>query len=244
VSLVTTNSSVGKQALLELEVPAAKIRVLPSTPTIVPTDADAVAQIHQRLVPNGERLVLFVGRLIEQKGVADLLEAFALLPSRDEVRLVIVGDGAERASLEAQADVLNVRAQVEFAGWLTPDQLTPYFEAADVFVAPSKPAADGAVESQGLVFVEAMAAGAALIGTRCGGIVDMVKDGETGLLVEPDDSQALAQAILKMTTDRELRASLVARAYSLYKEEFSPEIVTKQLVNIYEEAIRDTDASS
>lgn len=243
-TLVTTNSSVGREALLKLGVLESKIRVVPSTPSIAPVQPDEVAAIRERYASDGARLILFVGRLIPQKGVADLLEALALLPSLEGVRLVVVGDGSERAALESRASCSDLSAHVEFTGWLAPEQLTSYFEAADLFVAPSKPAADGAVESQGLVFVESMAAKTALIGTRCGGIVDMIQHEATGLLVPPANPKELSAAIQRLLEDASLRGDLASRAHALYEAKFSPEVVTRQLIRVYEEALAATCESS
>ena len=154
-------------------------------------------------------IILFVGRLAEKKGVRYLLEAMPdVLTEAPGASLVIVGDGPLRAELEAQGRALSIVDMVRFEGAKRPDELPAYYHAADVFAGPSIVAEGGDTESFGLVFAEAMACGCPVIASDVGGISDLVKDGETGLLVAQKDPGALALAICRVLADEMLRARL------------------------------------
>ena len=154
-------------------------------------------------------IILFVGRLAEKKGVRYLLEAMpAVLTEAPDATLVIVGDGPLRAELEAQARALAISDNVRFEGAKRPDDLPAYYHAADVFAGPSIVAEGGDTESFGLVFAEAMACGCPVIASSVGGIGDLVRDNETGLLVPQKNPQALALAVRRVLADDTLHARL------------------------------------
>jgi glycosyltransferase involved in cell wall biosynthesis len=157
----------------------------------------------------GGPIVLFVGRLAEKKGVRYLLEAMpAVLAEAPDAMLVIVGDGPLRGELEQQARMLSIADNVRFEGAKRPDELPAYYHAADVFAGPSIVAEGGDTESFGLVFAEAMACGLPVVASDVGGIGDLVKNGETGLLVSQRDPEALALAICRVLADETLHARL------------------------------------
>ncbi|MEI6067753.1 MAG: glycosyltransferase [Methylococcaceae bacterium] len=157
---------------------------------------------------------LFVGRLVEKKGVADLITAFSLLPEvlRNKTELWIVGDGAERKALEALTHALNLADKVIFYGRLPNQQLPDYYAAADLFIAPSVTDASGDTEGQGVILLEAMASGTAVISTRTGGIGEIVTHGKTGLLVTPKHPEELKNAIEQLLNNSALRNTLAEAA--------------------------------
>jgi glycosyltransferase involved in cell wall biosynthesis len=137
--------------------------------------------------------VLFVGRLSREKGVDILLEAMRSVPGAR--RLVIAGDGPLKTELERQAAQAGIPA--EFTGWVGPDALPALVARAHVQVVPSRS------EPQGVVVLEALASGTPVIGARVGGIPEMVREGDTGWLVAPNDPAALHAAISDALTHRE-----------------------------------------
>lgn len=155
-------------------------------------------------------VLLFVGRLVEKKGVSDLITAFSLLPEilRDKTELWIVGDGEERKTLETQTYSLNLADKVIFYGRVPNQQLPNYYAAADLFIAPSVTDSSGDTEGQGLILLEAMASGTAVISTRTGGIGEIVIHGKTGLLVTPKHPEELKDAIEYSLNNTDLRKSL------------------------------------
>lgn len=144
----------------------------------------------------GGPVVLYAGRLRSRKAVAVLLAAFARLQGRlPDVRLRLVGDGEQRRRLQAQAAALGLGEAVCLAGRVPRERLPAEMAAADLFCLPS------IYEGLPLVLLEAMAAGLAVVATAVSGNPDAVADGETGLLVPPEDCAALAAALESLVRD-------------------------------------------
>lgn len=240
VAAITANSSATEAALKALGAPEGRIHRVPSNPNVTPADPDQAKALRAKY--GGERVIVFAGRLLEEKGVGDLIAAFAQL--KLDARLVLLGEGVDRSKFEAQARALGVAERVTFAGWVDAPTLANHLAMADLFAGPSKPGPGGWVEAQGLVFVEAMAAGAPIVATRCGGIPDMVIDGETGLLVTPGDVEALSSTIQQALSDAALRKRLSENARRRYEEHFSTEQVTKRLLHTYESVLEKEKANS
>lgn len=163
----------------------------------------------------GKNVVLFVGRLVEKKGVADLLAAYSSLPAvlRARTALWIVGDGEQRPALESLAHRLGIFPDVTFFGKKSNAVLPDYYAAADLFVGPSTEAKSGDTEGQGVVFLEAFAARLCVLATRVGGIPEIVEDGHTGLLAAPRDPNDLARQLVQLLGDHDLRHRLAESAF-------------------------------
>ncbi|HEV7655088.1 MAG TPA: glycosyltransferase [Mycobacteriales bacterium] len=151
--------------------------------------------------------IVFVGRLVEKKGVAVLLEALRKLQTPGWT-LEIIGDGPLRAQLTKQAEGLPVT----FRGALPRTELARSYAAGEVAVVPSVPAASGDQDGLPVSLMEAMALGCAVVGSRIAGIDAAVVDGESGLLVPPGDVDALAGALDTLLADPDRRAKLGAAA--------------------------------
>lgn len=166
--------------------------------------------------------ILTVARLIERKGHETVLEALPeVLGQVPGTRYLVVGEGPMREKLERRATELGVSDAVIFTGHIADDRLPLYYLAADVFVMPSHPVRGELAEGLGLALLEAAAAGIPAIGTRFGGIPDAVVDKETGLLIEPEDHEALAEALVRLLTDAELRTRMGAAAQQRVRREFT-----------------------
>jgi len=158
-------------------------------------------QIRKRFDIKGPFL-LYVGRLSEKKGVSYLLEAIPLvLRHMPDSKLLIIGTGELDAQLKKQADFLGLNNHVVFTGAVPNYELPAYFASADIFIGPSVVASGGDTEGFGLVFVEAAMSGCIVVGTRVGGISDIILDGETGLLVPEKNPEAIAETLLKILPD-------------------------------------------
>jgi glycogen(starch) synthase len=145
-----------------------------------------------------------IGRLDPSKGFDVALSAFARLLSRaPRPRLLLVGDGDARASLAQQASALGIAAHVEFTGWVEPSRIPHLLAKVSVVIVPTR-----AFESFSLVALQAAQLGRPVVATRTGGLPEVVLDGETGLLVEPDDPGALAQAIATLLDEPALATRL------------------------------------
>jgi len=143
--------------------------------------------------PEGQPLILGVGRLVEKKGFAHLVEAVAMLRRRGRpARCWLIGDGPERKAIERQTAQLAVGDAVELKGWLSQEELTKAYGQAAALVAPSVVARDGDMDGLPNVVVEAAAVGVPLVTTDVGGLPDLVRDGETGLVAKPGDAADLA----------------------------------------------------
>ena len=155
--------------------------------------------------PNERRHVLFAGALTPVKGVDVLLRAFAEAVARGpKSRLLLAGDGPERRRLSTLAAAEGVAARVEFLGHVDHVALRELMRTAVVVVLPSRS------EGLGLVVLEAMASGTAVVASRVGGIEEIVRDGWNGILVAPDDPRVLAEALLDVIKDP-CRATIMGR---------------------------------
>ncbi|HZO25923.1 MAG TPA: glycosyltransferase [Chloroflexota bacterium] len=223
---------VGRFYQQQVGIPRSKIEVIYNAvrfgPRPRPTDTET-ARFALRLPPDA--LVLgTLGRLTAQKGQRILLQAIATL-SRDlpDLVLFLAGAGPLREALEAEAARLGLADRVRFLG-VRRDRATLY-AAMDVFVLPSR------WEGLSLALVEAMGAGRAIVATNVGGNPEVVHDGQTGLLVPPDDPTALAGALGKLARDRALRTSLGDAAAVDARARFSIDQHVAQLSALYRQGL-------
>lgn len=145
-----------------------------------------------------KKVILFVGRLAEKKGVTYLIEAMKSV----DAKLVIVGNGPLEMKLKEQAAQQNDK--IIFLGAKTHEELKVLYASADIFVAPSVTAKNGDQEGFGLVLLEAMASGLPVIASKSGGITDIITDGENGLLVEEKNPLDLAEKLNRLLNDKGL----------------------------------------
>jgi glycosyltransferase involved in cell wall biosynthesis len=165
-------------------------------------------------------LILALGRLHEEKGFDVLLHAFAHLLQEGEgggARLLIAGDGPERGALERLARELGLGGRVIFAGWR--EDVGALLAAAAVLVCPSR------VEPLGNVILEAWSAGRAVVASRVSGPAELIRDGEDGLLVPPEQPRALARALAALLAAPERAARLGERGRARFAAEFSERAV-------------------
>jgi glycosyltransferase involved in cell wall biosynthesis len=205
-------------------------------PDVIPFGAaagGAAGQARTTRAPERPFEVLFVGRLVERKGVHVLLRAIAAMRSEGSMRVHVVGDGPERGRLESLSAALGVTDTVRFHGALPDAALAERFAACDAFVLPAVVDRKGDTEGLGVVLLEALSAGAPVIASEAGGITDIVRHGETGLLVAPDDPAALAGAIRRLRDDPALAASLARGGLAHVQREFSWETIVERLVGLY-----------
>jgi glycogen synthase len=185
----------------------------------------------------GAPTVLFSGRFVDRKGIWQLIEAIGIvLAAAPEVRFVLAGGhrGCPAEQMEAWLlpDALRpYRSQIHFTGWLTPQQMAEHYRAADILVVPSW------YEPFGMVVLEGMIHGLAVAAAAVGGPAEILVDGETGLLFAPGDAQALADAILRLTRDPDVRLRLAeAGAREVRKNWLWPCIVHK-MQQVYVDAL-------
>ncbi len=192
-----------------------------------------------------ERLILFVGRIEQIKGIDVLLRALGLLffrrpDLRTDVCLLVIGgaldpndDAPETEKIQELRRLVHqhrMEANVSFVGSLDQPTLALYYAAADVCAVPSL------TESFGLVALEAMACGTPVVGTRVGGLQTLIEDGQSGLLVPAGDYQALAEAIAEVLTDQRLRMHLAHGARDR-AEHYTWQSVGQQIAELYDNVL-------
>ena len=175
--------------------------------------------------------LLFVGRLVRQKGLDILFEALATIDPALKWHLTLVGDGPERAALLEQAQRLGLADRIALRGWVKKEQLAAIYRGGDVFVLPSRD------EGFANVLLEAMAAGLPIMGTYVSGTDDAVVDGATGYIVQPGDMPALATALAKLLSDAGLRERMGRAARARAEAQFDWQMLAEQWVSLLNEAI-------
>lgn len=209
-------------------------------PHIIPMGIDyekfAAGNAQAFLKPNDQQktILLFVGRLVEKKGVADLIVAVAGLPKDllDKTELWIIGDGTERDHLKTLVRDHKIEEKVVFHGRLPNATLPDYYAAADIFIAPSIVDTNGDTEGQGVILLEAMASKTPVISTNTGGITEVIEHRKTGLLVNAKAPEEIKQAIELLVADKELRVSL-RTAGQRVAESYDWEKRAVKFVNLY-----------
>jgi len=229
---ITCGSTYLREQLLALGVAKAeRVQVIPMpvNPEFESKNSKAKTQKSSFVVrPSSSVTVLTVARLTAQKSIDTLIDALALVP---DARLTIIGDGPERAALERQARALNLQDRVEFLGTLPQKELARYYAECAAFVLPS------IREGMGLVLAEALLCGAPVIAANSGGVTDIVKDGETGLLAPERDPRALADAIATLLNDRAFAARLAANGEAWVRERYTRDRVAGQFAEIYQKSV-------
>jgi glycosyltransferase involved in cell wall biosynthesis len=209
------------------------VKVIPYTVGLA--DAEQVTS-QPRIHRDGAFKILFVGRLVERKGVAGLVDAVGRLAASVRARLEIVGDGPERPRLEAQVREAALGDRVALRGRVSAAELRRAYAEADVLVLPSVLDSRNDTEGLGVVLLEAMSYGVPVVGSRVGGIPDIIVDGATGLLVPPGDPAALAAALRHLAADPDLRAQLGSAGRAHVREHFTWERIVAQWEACYDAA--------
>lgn len=216
-----------RSTLLHDGVPSDRIVLVHSGIDIHRVQAEPPINVHAEFwLPTHAPLVGAAGALTTEKGHRHLIEAAAAVV-RDvpDARFVIVGEGELRHALERQIHELHLEKHVFLAGF-RPDALA-FHKAFDVFVAT--PAAEGL----GTALLSAMASAKAVVATEVGGIPEIVRQGETGIVVPPRDPEALAQAIVRLLKDDELRARMGRAGFEQVRRMFSAERMVEETLTVY-----------
>ncbi|MCK4262075.1 glycosyltransferase, partial [bacterium] len=194
-------------------------------------DADAVLKKHHLF---GRQVILTVSHLVRRKGHANVIRALPrVLEKVPEAIYLIVGRGPEDDNLRKLAQTLGILDRVVFAGFVSNEEIPLYYNVCQVFIMPSyEIKEEGDVEGFGIVFLEANACGKPVIGGRSGGVVDAVVDGETGLLVDPLNTEEISVALVKLLYDESLAERLGQRGRKRVEKELSWEKVTERILGV------------
>ncbi len=218
--------------LIEFGVPPKQIAaILPgATPKPDPENA-VVDSIRAKYPVEGKRIILSVGRLVQRKGHLTLVRAMPRIIAKvPDAHLFVVGQGPAMSSCSRAAFRMGVRDNITFAGALSNAEVQALYSLCDVFALPTGEGAHGQVEGFGLVFTEAHAHGKPVVAGKSGGAIEAVADGETGILVEPEDADALAAALIRVLTDSELARKLGELGRLRVDNELNWRVFTNQMI--------------
>jgi colanic acid/amylovoran biosynthesis glycosyltransferase len=229
-SLVLARSQSLGKALIQLGCPSDKLRI---QRTGIPT---ADLPFRQRCWPSatGEWRLLQACRLVEKKGLATSLRAFAQFHREfPKSKLTIAGEGPLHETLLALAKDLEIADTVHFAGFLSQSELRQLYYESHIFLQPSETGPDGNQEGVPNAMLEAMATGLAVFATSHGGIPEAVRDGENGVLVNERDTKGLACRLTKMASQPQMLEALARSAAETVRREFDQQEQTAKLEDIY-----------
>jgi glycosyltransferase involved in cell wall biosynthesis len=212
-----------------------RLHLVPNGVEPAPFARAAGAPMRARLGLEGPA-ALFVGRLASNKGLFTLLEAWQAMPR--DATLLIAGDGHLAPRLAVRARELGLQGRVRLLGALSDEDLRASYAAADVFVLPSE------YEAFGIVLLEAMAAGKPVVATRTGGMVEVVEEGRTGLLVPVGDTAALAEAMQGLLQDLPRARAMGEAGRGRVQEAFTWDAVTRRVEGLYEAMLQARGAGA
>ena len=171
--------------------------------------------------------IIFVGRFADFKGILFLIDSFSqLIIDNYDARLYLVGDGDEESKIRKKVSALNLEKHVIFFGYKK--NTLAYIKNADLLVLPSNN------EPFGRVLLEAMNIGTPVIGTKSGGIPEIIEDGINGLLVDYGDIEALKNSIIKILKNNSLREKIIQGGYESINSKFCVETYQEKLENVYD----------
>jgi glycosyltransferase involved in cell wall biosynthesis len=194
-----------------------------------------VSVFHEREpdIPKDRPLVFALGKFIERKGFSYLIEAISLLNEPPKPFLMIGGRGPLKEQLQRQAEMAGIADRVKFLDYIPDDCIPAYYAAADVFVLPSVVDARGDTEGLGVVLLESLACETPCVASAVGGILDIVTDGVNGFLVEPRNSQALGDRIVKIVKNGDLRREMGSKGREFVDEHFSWQAKAREIIRVY-----------
>ena len=190
-------------------------------------------EVRENLGIKTKYFVSCLSRLQEKNGTHTVVEAMhVLMQKRTDICCHIIGDGVERLRLEKMIKEYNLENNVFLVGHVLHEEVGEYIAASDVFVRPS------IAEGFGIVYLEAMACDVPVVGTPVGGIVDFLKDGETGLMCEVENAKDLALKIEKLIDDNELVKKIVNNSRKMIDEKYSWDSISRDILSLYEKTIK------
>jgi len=175
---------------------------------------------------NDRKIIAFSGRLVKGKGLQILLESMAkLIKGFENILLIILGDGPLGIDLKKKSQTMGIEKNIKFFGFV--DNIHEYLAVADVFAFPSF--------QEGLpnAVLEAMACGLPVVSTKIGGVVDVIEDGENGLLVEPGNADQLSDAIKRLIIDTEYASKLGRNALKTIRENYDINGIATKYIDLY-----------
>jgi phosphatidylinositol alpha-1,6-mannosyltransferase len=216
------NSNATAHRLFQLGASPAQVHLIPATPNYPDPDEPT----H---VPPHTPTLLFAGRVIPEKGPDALIEAMPeILRDFPDCKLRIAGSGAMEAQLKQRVKELGLERSITFLGWLPPDRLRNEMQNSTLLIAPSR-----MIEGQNLVVTEALSVGCPVATTPRGGVLDLVKDGETGLVIPDANRKFIVQAVLNILPDPDELSKISRNGFSHFTRNYSRKRITKSTMRLY-----------
>jgi len=216
------------------DLPPDKVDVIPNGIDSESFKRDVSVDLYRKqYVKPGDKLVFFVGRLVYEKGVQTVIEAMTLILNKiPNVTFVVAGSGPHMNQLKSLVDVFNLEDKVKFTGHIDTDMLSAFYKSADLTVVPSL------YEPFGMVVLESMAMGTPTIVADTGGLSEIVVHEETGLKFEPGNPESLADAMLRILTDKELAERLTSDAKAYLGDRYNWDRIASATLEVYRRAER------
>src|SRR5438094_5494528 len=206
----------------------AKIRVIPNGVEVSRFKRDGPPHLIPTGVSENRKVILFVGRIVREKGIFTLLEALDELRNRGKnVSLVFVGEGPLKEDLAKEILWRKLSDRVKLAGFVGEKKLVSLYNSSDAFVLPSH------YEPFGMVALEAMASRIPVVVSDVGGLSEIIEDGITGVKVPASDPRALAEGILRVLDNRELSERLKENAYQAVQERYRWDLIAEKTLEAY-----------
>lgn len=229
--IIAVANELAKDIEEQYKIPEEKIIVISNGIDVEQFKPKNLSTLKQDLGIKEEKIVLFVGVISKQKGLHILLKALKhVLEYRDDVRLIIVGQGHHLKKIKCLTEDLKIKQNVIFTGRISNEDLPEYYNIADIIVVPSTGA-----EGLPVVIVESMATGKPVIASKIGGIPTAIEHFKEGILVEPRNSNELSEKILELLNNREMAENLGKAGRKKALEQFSLDRMIEQTIKVYEE---------
>lgn len=233
---ITTNTEATKNELLgRFPECRLKIKIIPMG---VNSDFFRKLKVNKPAKYLKNKLLLFVGRLSDQKGLQYLVDAMPrIVKEEPSAKLLVIGEGPYKAELEKQINRNKINDFVGFLGSLPSSEIVKYHNYADVFVLPSLANKTG-TEALGLALMEAMSSGCAVIGTNIGGIPSLIKNRHNGILVPQKDSKEMAKAVIMLLKNKKKAETIGKNASNFIRRKYSWDKIGMEFINIYKSIIK------
>lgn len=176
-------------------------------------------------IAENDKVVITVSRLVKKNGVADIIESMRYLP--ENVKLLVLGNGPDEEKLKFLSEDLKLGDRIIMLGSVKNELVPEYLAISDIFIRPSLS------EGQGIAFLEAMAAGTPVIATPVGGIVDFLRDGETGLFCEVNNPRSVAEKISELLNNKEFAEKIKINAQNMVEKDYNWDFIAVKMQNIF-----------
>lgn len=234
--IITVNSIATRNELVNrFPIYSSKIKVIPMG---VDINLFKNRKIKKPKKYSKNKILLFVGRLSDQKGLQYLIDSIPDIAKYDsKVKLLIIGEGPYEKVLQERLLNSDIEKHVEFLGAMSKTEIAKYYNFSDIFVMPSLSTKTG-TEALGLALLEAMASGCVVIGTNVGGIPFSIKNNYNGILIKQKDKLELSNAIITLLKNKKNSTKLGTKAAEFARKNYSWDEISKDFIKIYDNLLQ------